>query len=231
MAYYPVFLEIKDAPCVVVGGGEVAARKTAGLAGAGAVVTVISPKVTESLGRLVDNVQVRHLKRPFQRGDTRGACLVVAASSDRGVNKEVLEEARAAGIPVNVADDPGASVFIVPSVVRRGGLTVAVSTGGKCPALARRVRLEIEKAIGPEYGPLLEIMGRLRESLLKKGLKGDKKDRIINELLDSDMHGLIKEGDLEGLERLLLEVAGSGLEGLGLTADKAIEPRMREDDE
>ncbi len=231
MAYYPVFLDIKDAPCVVVGGGEVAARKTEGLVGAGAAVTVISPKVTESLGRLVDNGQVRHLKRPFRRGDTRGAALVIAASSERGVNKDVLEEARAAGIPVNVADDPGGSAFIVPSVIRRGGLTVAVSTGGKCPALARRVRLEIEKAIGSEYGPLLEIMGRLRESLLKKGLKGDKKDRIINELLDSDMHGLIKEGDLEGLERLLLEVAGCGLEGLGLNADRTLEPRMREDDE
>jgi len=231
MAYYPVFLDITGAPCLVVPGGEVAARKTAGLAGAGAAVTVISPQVTERLARLVDNGLVRHLTRPFQRGDTRGAALVIAASSDRGVNEEVLEEARAAGIPVNVADDPGGSAFIVPSVLRRGGLTVAVSTGGKCPALARRVRLEIEKAIGPAYGPLLEIMGGLRESLLKKGLKGDKKDRIINELLDSDICSLLREGDLAGLGRLIEEVSGLHVSELGLQDLEAPETRMREDDE
>ncbi len=231
MAYYPIFLEIRGAPCLVVGGGEVAARKTEGLVGAGAAVTVISPKVTESLGRLIDNGQVRHLKRPFQRGDTSGARLVIAASSERGTNKEVLEEARASGIPVNAADDPAGSAFIVPSVIRRGDLTVAVSTGGKCPALSRRVRLEIEKAIGPEYGPLLGVMGRLRESLLKKGLKGDKKDRIINELLDSDIQGLIKEGDIDGIERLLLEAAGSGLSELGIDPSEALNARTREDGE
>ncbi len=231
MAYYPIFLDIRDAPCVVVGGGEVATRKVSGLLEAGASVTVISPQVTESLGEYVHNGLVRHLKRPFRSGDTVGASLVFAASSERAVNREVLQEARAGGIPANIADDPGGSVFLVPSILRRGGLSVAVSTGGRCPALARRAREEIGGVIGPEFGPLLEIMARLRESLLKRGLKSGKKDRIINELLDSDIQGLIKEGDITALERLILEVAGCDLEGLGIDPGEALNTRTREDGE
>ncbi len=218
MEYYPLFLDIRGAPSVVVGGGAVAARKTMSLLDAGAMVTIISPEVTEKIGELIDNNRVRHIKRPFRAGDTRGASLVIAASSDRAVNERALEEARAANVPVNVVDDPGGSVFIVPSVIKRGGLTVAVSTGGRCPAMARKVRMEIEKTIGPEYGPMLEIMGRLRESLLKKGLKGDKKDRIINGLLDSDIVGLTRAGDLDRVNRALTDIAGEDLEALGLVA-------------
>jgi len=219
MGYYPIFLEIKDTPCVVVGGGKVAGRKIMGLIEADASVTVISPEVTEKIKALIDNKKVSLLKRPYQGGDLAGAGLVIAASSDRAVNELVRAEARAAHIPANVVDDPAGSDFIVPSAIQRGGLHIAISTAGRCPALARHTRIEIEKAIGPEYGPFLEIIGSLRERLLKKGIKGDKKDRIINELLDSGLPGLIRAGDAAQADKLILEVAGYTLAGLGLDLD------------
>ncbi len=220
MGYYPLFLEITDTHCLVIGGGAVAERKALGLLNAGAVVTVISPLVTEKISELVDNKKVRLLRRRFKSGDLKGAGLVIAASSDRAVNEEVRREARALKIPVNVVDDPAGSSFIVPSTVRRGELLIAISTAGGSPALAKRTRLEIENIIGEEYAPFLEIMAALREKLLKNGLKGDKKDRIINELLDSEIPALIKAGDIEGLNRVLNDAAGVSLSALGLNCEK-----------
>lgn len=229
MGYYPLFLEIQDMPCIVVGGGAVALRKAMGLLKAGAHLTVISPEVTEKMEELLDNDRVRLLKRPFKRGDLRGAGLVIAASSERDVNEEVCGEARANNVPVNVVDDPGASDFIVPSAISRGGLCIAISTAGRCPALSRRTRLELEKVIGPEYGPYLEIMGAVREKLLKSGVKGDKKDRIINELLDSELLGLIRAGLVEGVEKVLQDVAGETFAGLGLNHEKNLSSQSEGD--
>ncbi len=221
MGYYPLFLDIKETPCVVVGGGKVAGRKAEGLVEAGARVTVISPQISEKVRDLIDNKGVRLLKRPYQAGDIEGAGLVIAASSERAVNELVLAEARAAHVPVNVVDDPGASSFIVPSTIRRGRMCIAISTAGRCPALSRRTRLEIDKALGPEYGPLLEIIGAIRERLLKNGVKGDKKDRIINGLLDSRLLGLIRAGKVEEVDKVLFDVAGQSLAGLGLELEKS----------
>ncbi len=220
MGYYPLFLEIKDADCVVVGGGNVAGRKVAGLVDAGARVTVISPEVTDKISAMIDNQEVRLVKRRYQRGDIKGARLVIAASSDRAVNDLVLAEARAGHVPVNVIDDPGGSDFIVPSIIRRGQMLIAISTAGKCPAFARWTRIEIEKTIGPEYAMFLEIMGAMRERLLKKGIKGDKKDRIINGLLDSELLGHIRAGAVNEVDKVLYDVAGQTLAGLGLELDK-----------
>ncbi|MFQ5354675.1 MAG: bifunctional precorrin-2 dehydrogenase/sirohydrochlorin ferrochelatase [Thermodesulfobacteriota bacterium] len=220
MGYYPLFLEIQDMPCIVVGGGAVALRKAQGLLKAGARVTVISPEVTENMEELVHNEKVALVRRPFEAGDLKGAGLVIAASSERAVNEEVSREARTGSVPVNVVDDPSGSAFIVPSTIRRGPLSVAISTAGKCPALSRRTRLELEKVIGPEYGPYLEIIGAIREKLLKSGVKGDKKDRIINELLDSEMLVCLRLRDVKGVERVLKDVAGETLAGLGLNHEK-----------
>lgn len=229
MGYYPLFLEISDAHCLVVGGGAVAYRKIRGLLGAGAIVTVISPEVTENIAALIDNERVNLVKRDYAAGDLSGARLVIAASSDRGVNEKVRREAEEAHVPVNVVDDPGGSAFIVPSTMRRGGLSVAISTAGKCPAIAKRTRLELEKIIGPEYGPYLEIMGALREKLLKSGLKGDKKDRIINELLDSELLEFLKAGKVAGVESVLKNVAGETLTGLGLKGKEIFSLRKEGD--
>jgi len=230
MGYYPIFLDIKETLCVVVGGGRVAGRKAAGLVEAGARVTVISPEVTDEINLLVDNKMVRHLQRPYRAGDIIGAGLVIAASSDRAVNELVLAEARAEHVLVNVVDDPGASAFIAPSTIRRGRMCIAVSTAGRCPALSRFTRLEIERAIGPEYGPFLEIIGAVRERLLKKGLKGDKKDRIINELLDSKLLALIEAGEVSEADKVLYDVTGQTLADLGLDLDKAIAGHRQEDE-
>ncbi len=220
MGYYPLFLELSDTPCLVVGGGAVACRKIKGLLSAGACVTVVSASFSAKIDELHDNKSLRLIKRGFKAGDLRGASLVIAASSDRGVNEEVRKAARAGNVPVNVVDDPVGSAFIVPSVTRRGGLTIAVSTAGRCPALSRRTRLEIEKTIGPEYGPFLEIMAAVREKLLKSGVKGDKKDRIINELLDSALLGFVRAEVVEGVEKVLHDTAAETLTGLGLDRNR-----------
>ncbi|MCL4533893.1 MAG: bifunctional precorrin-2 dehydrogenase/sirohydrochlorin ferrochelatase [Bacteroidetes bacterium] len=163
--YYPVFLRLTAGRCVVVGGGSVAARKVGDLLAAGATVRVVAPRVGAELRRLARQGRIELVEREYQAGDLAGARLVISATDDVEVNRAVAEEARRAGAWVNVVDDPSLCDFIVPAVVRRGDLVVAVSTGGKSPALARAVRREIEELLGPEYGTALEVVHSLRREL------------------------------------------------------------------
>ncbi|GMR04412.1 MAG: bifunctional precorrin-2 dehydrogenase/sirohydrochlorin ferrochelatase [Thermodesulfobacteriota bacterium] len=211
MNYYPVFLAIEKRPAMVIGGGGVAERKVAALLRAGAVVTVISPEVTEELKKLIDNKTVKHIKRSFRSGDLEGARLVISATGSKAVNEKIFEEAAALKIPVNVVDDPGLSTFISPSVVTRGDLTIAISTAGKCPALSKKIRKELERSFGPEYGAFMEIAGAVRKRLLKIKVKSDKKDRLINALLDSPLPRWIKEGDEAEINGFLNSLLGSGV--------------------
>ncbi len=142
-AYYPVFLDLRDKPVVVVGAGKVALRKVAGLLEAGARVKVVAPECDAGF----DHLPVRLLRRRFRASDLDGAFLALAATNDRRVNARVAGEARRRGIPVNVADDPAACGFLVPARIRRGNLQIAVSTSGRAPRLARELRLQIEKIL------------------------------------------------------------------------------------
>ncbi|MFQ5442877.1 MAG: bifunctional precorrin-2 dehydrogenase/sirohydrochlorin ferrochelatase [Thermodesulfobacteriota bacterium] len=218
MNYYPVFLAMEKRPSIVVGGGRVAERKVEALLGAGATVTVIGPKVTEKLKGLIDNRTIKHIRRAFRAGDLEGASVVVSATGSKAVNKKVFKEAEALKIPVNVVDDPGLSTFIVPATVKRGGLTIAVSTAGKFPALSKKLRKDMERAYGDEYSLFLEIAGAVRKRLLKNKTKNDKKYRIINALLDSPLPLWIKEGDWAAINAFLRGLMGRGctLKGLGV---------------
>jgi precorrin-2 dehydrogenase / sirohydrochlorin ferrochelatase len=137
---------------VVVGGGEVASRKVANLLQAGAEVVVISPEVLPELAGM--DMEVLH--RPYECGDLSGANLAFTATDSREVNAAVAREAKERGVPINVADRPSEGDFSVPSTLRRGGLQVAVSTGGASPTLARRIRSELEEAFGPEWAGVVE---------------------------------------------------------------------------
>ena len=139
--YYPVFLDLRDRPVVVIGGGRVAARKAAGLVEAGARVRVIAPQV----GRGVRAQAVE--RRRYRKGDLRGAALVFAATDDRAVNQAVGEEARRRRIPVNVADRAEECTFLVPARVKRGEIQIAISTSGRSPRLARELRRRLEKLL------------------------------------------------------------------------------------
>ena len=163
MDFFPIFLRIRDRDCVVIGGGEVAARKVALLRRAGGRVRIVSPALGPTLARLADGGEVTHLARPFQPGDTAGAVLVVAGTDDAAVNRQIAAEADANGIPVNVVDSPDFGSFIVPSVIDRSPVLVAVSSGGASPVLARLIRTRLESVIPAAYGRLADLAARYRE--------------------------------------------------------------------
>ncbi len=148
MAYIPIFLDVTGRECVVVGGGEVAARKVESILEAGARVTVVSPHLSPILESLAASGSVTHLARNYQRGDIRGCVLVYAATDDPKLHRELAAEARALGIPVNVVDVPELCTFIAPAVVKRGELQIAISTGGASPAFAARLRRTLEDQFG-----------------------------------------------------------------------------------
>src|SRR5487761_2243676 len=148
MRYLPIFIDVSDRTCIVLGGGEIAERKTRSLIEAGAIVVVISPDVTAALAATIHAGGVRHLARRYRPGDLAGAWLAFDATGDHAATLAIVAEARERGVPINVADEPERCTFIAPSVLRRGGLQLAVSTGGASPALARRVREELEGQFG-----------------------------------------------------------------------------------
>ncbi|WP_119068583.1 precorrin-2 dehydrogenase/sirohydrochlorin ferrochelatase family protein [Rubrobacter indicoceani] len=151
--------------CVMVGGGAVAGRKARRLLQARAEVVVISPEVTEELQAMATEVH----RRPYESGDLDGAFLAFVATDSREVNARVVEEANERGVMVNVADEPEEGDFVLPSTLRRGGLQVAVSTGGASPVLAREIRKRLEKRFGPEWAGLVEGVRREREARLSGG--------------------------------------------------------------
>jgi siroheme synthase-like protein len=175
MGYYPVFLEMKDRPCVVVGGGTVAERKVEGLLAAGAQLTVISPELTPALAALKEEGRLHHVARPYREGDLEGYELAVAASDDRAANADVAAEGRSASgrMWVNAVDDPPNCDFILPSVIRRGDIVIAASTGGASPALARRLREELEAFLSEDYSPLAELLQEVRQELRSRGIAVD----------------------------------------------------------
>src|SRR4030042_230398 len=146
-SYYPIFLDLKGKRCIVVGGGSVAERKVEMLLEHETSVTVISPELSPKLQHLADQGAIKTITRNYQKGDLKGAFLVIAATDDPSVNAAVAGQARKQRALVNVVDDPRASDFIVPSMVRRGDITIAISTAGKSPALARKLRSLLEATL------------------------------------------------------------------------------------
>lgn len=195
---YPVNLVVEGRSCLVVGGGEIAARKVAGLVACAARVHVVGPRVGEAVRA---QAGVTWEERPYRRGDLDGRRLVIAATDDPEVNGAVYADAEAAGIWVNGADDPEHCSFTLPSVIRRGSLLVTVSTGGRSPALARWLRERLEEEIGPEYEVLLDLLAEERETIKASGRSTEGLD--WQSALDSDMLGLIRSGDvMHARERL-----------------------------
>lgn len=153
---------------------------------------MISPLLTPELRRLVDAGEVDFLPRSYQNGDLEDAYLVIAATDDPRTNRAVWEEARRRGCLINVVDDPPHSNFILPAVVQRGEMSVAITTGGNSPALARRLRERIEKVIGPEYGTLAELLGELRPELIAGFPEGEERLRAALRVVDSDILNIIQ---------------------------------------
>jgi len=167
--YYPILLNIQGKRCVVIGGGKVALRKVKMLLDCGANIIVISPKPHPDMVKLSKKKTLRLTQRDYETRDLRKAAVVIACTDVKKVNRKVADDAKKAGVLVNVADDAEPSDFVLPSFFRRGNLLVAVSTSGVSPALARSIRTKLEKHFGEEYASLLSLIGEVRSTLKRKG--------------------------------------------------------------
>ena len=200
--YYPVFLDLKGRVCVIVGGGEIAERKIAGLLECGAVITMVSPRVTPGIRARADAGDIRWEARQYVDGDLKGAFLAIASTDDEDVNRAVHEEASREGIVLNVVDRTALCSFIAPAVVRRGEVTVALSTGGASPALARKLRETLEKSEVLEYASLAGVLSSARAEIKRLGVAVHP-DRW-QECIDDELLALVQGGRSdEALARLL----------------------------
>ncbi len=196
MLYYPVFLNLKNKKAVVIGGGSVAERKAQTLLSCNADVSIISPKITPRLRRLVKEGKVEYIKKGYEDKDIKDAFIVVAATNDRGINEAIYKAAERYGCLLNIVDKPESSNFIVPSVISRGDLTIAISTGGRSPALSKQIRKELQQIYGREYEIFIKTMGKIRGALLRSVSSEKARRRIFTKLAkkQSGMIGLLKKG-------------------------------------
>jgi siroheme synthase-like protein len=182
-AHYMVCLDVSDKRCLVVGGGRVATEKAAGLVAAGARVTVVAPEIDDELAAL----PVEVARRPFAVSDLVGRFLVIAATSDRFVNRSVPSAARDRNIPCNVADDPELCSFILPAIVREGPIVAGVSTGGASPALAQRLRDEIAELLTTRHAELAERLASLRPWAKQQFATYDERRDFFRELVAKEL--------------------------------------------
>ena len=190
--YYPILLGLDSLKCLVVGGGKVAERKVYNLLPFNAQITVVSPEVTAALLHLAKRAKITFHQRRYEPGDINGADLVFVATDDEDLNREISVEARQRRLLVNVVDAPELCNFIVPAVVQRGGFQVSVSTDGKCPALSKRIRQNLERMFDETYGDYVDLLGELRDLILKKISDPQKKSLILSKILNMDLPYLIK---------------------------------------
>lgn len=202
MQTYPICLVRLDLRrSVVIGGGNVAARKTASLLSAGAVVTAISPQFSLEFSEMSQAEALQMVQRPYQEGDLEGAFLVISATDVPEVNQAVYAEALQRGCLINVVDDPEHSNFIVPAVVQRGEVQVAVTTGGSSPALARRLRERLERWLRPAYGDLAALLAELRPELLRRFAPGQPRLQAALGLVDADLLEVLEQDGMEAARR------------------------------
>ena len=210
--YYPVFLDLEDKPCVVIGGGHIAARKIEGLLTCGASVTVIAPHAEDRIEALARTGAIMLKKRMFHPGDTRDASLVFAATDDSATNRAVAEDATRNGVLHNVVDASEWCSFLAPATVRRGDLCLAISTGGRSPALARKLREELEETYGEEYGEWVELLGEIRETVQERFSEDPEQRRaIFHQLVHSDLLALLRAGRREEARRRIEACLSSAL--------------------
>lgn len=202
-SYYPLFLNISGKKCVVVGGGQVALRKVRTLLEHSARVDVISPDLCLELVHLAEGGSVRVLNREYRAGDLADAFVAIAATDNKEVNQQIVQEARRNRVLVNAVDDAEGSDFIVPAYLRRGEVAIAISTTGRSPALARKIRTKLEKDLGEEYALLLRLIGEVRAEIKQRGIKVDSDD--WQEALDIDLLlELLRRGEKKKAKNILL---------------------------
>lgn len=210
MRYYPIYLDVQNRNCLVVGGGSVGARKVSTLLDCGASVTVVSPRINAKLNELSTKATLIIKKKPFQFSDLKDKFLVIGATDNQELNQQIHTEAERLGILCNIADQPEACNFILPSIVKKGDLVIAISTSGKSPAFAKKLRKDFEKQFGNEYAAFLEVMGAIRKKLMVKDHKPEVHKPLFEQLINKGLVEMIKDRRNKDINLLLHEILGEG---------------------
>lgn len=212
--YLPVMLDLSGQRVVVVGGGTVAERKVNGLLEAEASVVIVSPSLTGTLAALAEIGRLTWMNANYAAGDIAGAFLVYAASNDRAVNEAVAQEARSLGIPVNVASHAEAGSFITPAVLRRGRLTVAVSTSGAGPGAAAKITEQLAGVLGAEYEPYLDFLHRMRTEIKQREPSAEVRSRLLRKLGSLNVLNEMRQGTfIEWTPEVIAAWIAGNLEG------------------
>ncbi len=204
-AYYPIQLDLKGKGCLLIGGGEVAARKAKSLAEAGAEVVVVAPEIDAKV-RALAGVEIR--ERAYRDTDLHGMFLVIVATDDAVTNRDAARDARDFGCLVNVVDCPALSNFIVPATLRRGEMSISISTGGASPALARRLREKLEAQFGEEWGELTSAIAEVRRLVIEKVSDEAKRAEVLRELAHERWLDVLRERGRAGLVEEMKKFAG-----------------------
>ncbi len=220
MKYYPVNLDIRNRECLVVGGGRVGVRKVETLLKCGANVTVVSPVSTDRVQALSRQGKIKLDQRPFRTDDITDKFLVISATDDEKLNRQVYEDAEKQNTLCNIADRPEICNFILPAIIHRGDLVVTISTSGKSPAFAKKLRKDLEIEFGREYAEFLELMGAIRKKLLAEKHEPEAHKPIFEALISSGILDMIKNGDTNHVDDVLKAVLGDGYDYADLMKQK-----------
>lgn len=204
--YYPIMLDICEKKCMVIGGGKVAERKVLSLLEYSGSVTVISPDLTAQLETLWKDGSIHVECRKYRDGDLQDAALVYVATNDQTTNRLCYSEARRRGILINVVDQPKLCEFIVPATVCRGDLTISVSTNGKSPMMAKKIREELEVSFGMEYEAYIEALGILRKMILEEVQDIEKRKNIFHQIVYSNLLDRYKNGEIDDIENEMIDL-------------------------
>ncbi|MCU1347722.1 MAG: precorrin-2 dehydrogenase / Sirohydrochlorin ferrochelatase [Acidobacteria bacterium] len=202
--YYPIFIDVEERSVLIVGGGGVSARKAETLLQYGAAVTIVSPEIADDVARLAPRVTI--IRKRYDEADLDGRTLVIASTDDPCVNARIARDCRRRRIPVNVADRPHLCDFILPAVIEQGSVQVAVSTGGKSPALARRLKHDLQRVAGPEYAQLNDLLGGLRAAAKQALPTDDDRKRFFDGILAAGVLELLRAGERDRALTLLAQL-------------------------
>jgi len=219
MQYYPIFLDIKGRDCLVVGGGKVGTRKVEMLLACGASVTVVSIDTTNTLKCLAEDRRITLVKRAYRSSDLDNRFLIIGATNDEELNQQLSMDAGNHNLLYNIADRPAACNFILPAIVAQGDLVLAISTCGKSPAFAKKLRKDLEKQFGKAYAIFLELMGAIRTRLLLEEHAPEQHKPLFQKIIYSDIISWIENRQHEEIDRLLFDVLGPGY-----TVDALLKP-------
>lgn len=201
MNLYHVALKLQGRYSLVVGGGSVARRKVAALLECGSKIILVSPELIPELVEKVESGKIHYLPRGFEIGDLEGVHLVICATDNEELNRQIAECCELRNIPVNVVDNPELSTFFVPSVVRRGPLCISITTGGNSPLLARRLRELLEQKIGPEYGELVFFLGEVRQIIQERFPDPAERREVWMRILPPDFLAQFEKGDWDSFRK------------------------------